>query len=135
MPGLYFKYDVSALKVIVKQDQEGFMHFLIRISSVIAGIIVISGMVFSPFIEKIDFDNNLNLVFFSSGYLNSLIQLIFDFFIRKISPQTYEQLHNPSTNTSIDAEPAQQTTWQPPNHLISNANQMAEENFNFTIKQ
>lgn len=44
MPGLYFKYDVSALKVIVKPDQEGFMHFLIRISSVIAGIIVISGV-------------------------------------------------------------------------------------------
>lgn len=43
IPGLYFKYDVSALKVIVKQDQEGFMTFLIRISSVIAGIIVISG--------------------------------------------------------------------------------------------
>lgn len=43
MPGLYFKYDVSALKVIVKPDQEGFMHFLIRLSSVIAGIIVISG--------------------------------------------------------------------------------------------
>lgn len=43
MPGLYFKYDVSALKVIVKPDQEGFMSFLIRISSVIAGIIVISG--------------------------------------------------------------------------------------------
>lgn len=45
MPGLYFKYDVSALKVIVKPDQESFMHFLIRISSVIAGIIVISGMI------------------------------------------------------------------------------------------
>lgn len=44
MPGLYFKYDVSALKVIVKQDQESFMSFLIRISSVIAGIIVISGI-------------------------------------------------------------------------------------------
>lgn len=43
MPGLYFKYDVSALKVIVKQDQEGFVQFLVRISSVIAGIIVISG--------------------------------------------------------------------------------------------
>lgn len=42
MPGLYFKYDVSALKVIVKPDQEGFMSFLIRICSVIAGIIVIS---------------------------------------------------------------------------------------------
>lgn len=46
MPGLYFKYDVSALKVIVKQDQEGFMNFLIRLSSVIAGIVVISGKCF-----------------------------------------------------------------------------------------
>lgn len=67
--------------------------------------------------------------------MNSLIQLMFDFCIRKISPQTYQQLHNPSTNTSVDAEPTPQTTWQHPNNLISNANQMAEANFNFTIKQ
>lgn len=48
--GLYFKYDVSALKVIVNQDREGFMQFLIRISSVIAGIIVISGILISNFL-------------------------------------------------------------------------------------
>lgn len=43
VPGLYFKYDVSALKVVVQQDRKSFMQFLIRLSSVVAGIIVISG--------------------------------------------------------------------------------------------
>lgn len=43
MPGLYFKYDMSALKVIVKQDRENMLQFIVRLSSIIAGIIVISG--------------------------------------------------------------------------------------------
>lgn len=78
--------------------------------------------------------------FVCSGYLNSLLQLICDFFIKKLSPQTYQQLHNEntSTNTAFEAQStpaAQQTTWQSPNNLISNANQMAEANFNFTINQ
>lgn len=139
MAGLYFKYDMSALKVIVKKDQEGFMHFLIRISSVIAGIIVISGRkknVMEIFV-KLFF-----IHFFSifSGYLNSLIQLIADFLIRKVSPQTYQQLHDPALNPSTlevksqtQAQP--QPNWPQPNNLISNANQMAEANFNFTVKQ
>ncbi|XP_031637367.1 endoplasmic reticulum-Golgi intermediate compartment protein 2 [Contarinia nasturtii] len=114
MPGLYFKYDVSALKVIVRQDHENFMHFLIRLSSVIAGIIV------------------------SVGYLNSLIQLITDFFISKVSPQTYQQLHNSNLNPIIVDEKPQSNWQQPqqPNNLISNANQMVDtNNFNFAVKQ
>lgn len=47
IPGLYFKYDMSALKVIVEQDRENFIHFLVRLSSVIAGIIVISSYLIS----------------------------------------------------------------------------------------
>lgn len=43
IPGLYFKYDMSALKVIVEQDQENVIGFIVRLSSVIAGIIAISG--------------------------------------------------------------------------------------------
>lgn len=76
-------------------------------------------------------------MFLLLGYLNSLLQLICDFFIRKVSPQTYQQLHEPdTTKTSIETEPAQQSPWPAqPNNLISNANQMAEANFNFTIKQ
>lgn len=41
--GLYFKYDMSALMVIVEQDQENIVNFIVRLSAVIAGIIVISG--------------------------------------------------------------------------------------------
>lgn len=134
MAGLYFKYDVSALKVIVKPDQEGFMHFLIRISSVIAGIIVISGDYFT-IIYHIQLINKLCFQCSFSGYLNSLIQLVCDFLIRKVSPQTYQQLHNPTTNAdAFDTKPVQPSS-QHPNHLITNANQMAESNFNFTVKQ
>lgn len=110
IPGLYFKYDVSALKVIVKQDHESFVSFLIRISSVIAGIIVIS------------------------GYLNSFIQLMCDTLIKTVSPETYKQLHNPNQTTFIAATP-QQSSQHQPNNLISNANQMAEVKFDFTVKQ
>lgn len=140
LPGLYFKYDVSALKVIVKQDQESFMNFLIRISSVIAGIIVISGRYNSKF-------NNLKLwnekgmkkyvecSLLLSGYLNSFIQLLCDYLIKKLSPETYQQLHNLSENTISAAKPTQQSTSQhQPNNLISNANQMADVDFNFTVK-
>lgn len=45
MPGLYFKYDMSALKVIVSQDREHLLQFFVRLSSIIAGIIVISGKI------------------------------------------------------------------------------------------
>lgn len=140
MPGLFFKYDVSALKVIVKPDQEGFMHFLIRISSVIAGIIVISGKTKCALkYFQLVF---LHLIIFL-GYLNSFIQLIIEFFIRKVSPQTYQQLHNPTLNiNNFDEKPqgleqpqAQPNWQQQPNNLISNANQMAEANFNFTVTQ
>lgn len=43
MPGLYFKYDVSALKVIVEQNRENIVQFLVRLCSITAGIIVICG--------------------------------------------------------------------------------------------
>jgi endoplasmic reticulum-Golgi intermediate compartment protein 2 len=43
-PGLYFKYDVSALKVIVTIDRENFITFLVRLCSVIAGIVILSSM-------------------------------------------------------------------------------------------
>lgn len=68
------------------------------------------------------------------GYLNSLIQLLCDYVIKTVSPETYKRLHN-ETESTIAAEP--QTNWQQqqPNNLISNANQMAEANFNFTVKQ
>lgn len=53
-PGIYFKYDVSALKVVIKEDRENVIKLLIRLCSVIAGIIVIC------------------------GFCNSIIQAVFD---------------------------------------------------------
>lgn len=48
LPGIYFKYDWSALKVVVKSElNDGFfdvIQFLIRLCSIISGIIVISGV-------------------------------------------------------------------------------------------
>ncbi|CAB0005666.1 unnamed protein product [Nesidiocoris tenuis] len=43
MPGIFFKYDFSALKVIVTQTREPLFQFFIRLSSTIAGVFVTAG--------------------------------------------------------------------------------------------
>jgi len=43
MSGLFFKYDMSALKVRVIQERDSIPQFLLRISSIICGIYVCSG--------------------------------------------------------------------------------------------
>ncbi|XP_018782791.1 PREDICTED: endoplasmic reticulum-Golgi intermediate compartment protein 2 [Bactrocera latifrons] len=43
-PGIYFKYDWSALKIIVRTDRDNLVQFIIRLCSIIAGIIVVSGI-------------------------------------------------------------------------------------------
>lgn len=108
MPGLYFKYDMSALKVVVTQDRENFVHFLVRISSVVAGIIVIS------------------------GYLNSFIQLIVDIVMRE-SSNNYQLLKSTNLIRPNDVTVASGVHKQ--NNLISNANQMADIPFNFAVKK
>ncbi|XP_019867900.1 endoplasmic reticulum-Golgi intermediate compartment protein 2 [Aethina tumida] len=45
MPGLFFKYDVSALKVTVMQERDNFGMFLARLCSIIGGVYVCSGIV------------------------------------------------------------------------------------------
>lgn len=68
-----------------------------------------------------------------SGYINSFIQLLSDFLIKKVSPETYKQLHDTNPLDAAAAKPQQSSA---ANHLISNANQMnAEVNFTFTVKQ
>ncbi|KAH8418960.1 hypothetical protein KR222_009987 [Zaprionus bogoriensis] len=44
-PGIYFKYDWSALKIVVSHDRDYLLTFVIRLCSIISGIIVISGAV------------------------------------------------------------------------------------------
>ncbi|KAH8274360.1 hypothetical protein KR044_010191 [Drosophila immigrans] len=44
-PGIYFKYDWSALKIVVSHDRDYLVTFVIRLCSIISGIIVISGAI------------------------------------------------------------------------------------------
>ncbi|KAB0795474.1 hypothetical protein PPYR_12313 [Photinus pyralis] len=45
MPGIFFKYDVSALKVTVRQERDNFGMFLARLCSIIAGIYICSSFI------------------------------------------------------------------------------------------
>ena len=45
MPGIYFKYDVNALKVKVMQDREGLLTFLVRLCAGVGGLVATSGLV------------------------------------------------------------------------------------------
>lgn len=105
---------MSALKVVVTQDRENFVHFLVRISSVVAGIIVIS------------------------GYLNSLIQLVVDFLTgnNESEPFNYQPMKTALTaNLVLPDDAVLASGMHKHNHLISNANQMANIPFNFTVKK
>ena len=42
IPGIFFKYDVSALKVQVTQERDSPVWFIVRLCATIAGICVIS---------------------------------------------------------------------------------------------
>lgn len=44
-PGIYFKYDWSAIKVIVQSDRDNVVQFAVRLCSIIAGIVVLSGII------------------------------------------------------------------------------------------
>lgn len=65
MPGLYFKYDMSALKVQVLIDRENLVKLTIRLCSVIAGVVVIS------------------------GFINTVLQKLLDGFLKTFAPQLY----------------------------------------------
>ncbi|XP_073995196.1 endoplasmic reticulum-Golgi intermediate compartment protein 2 isoform X2 [Rhodnius prolixus] len=47
VPGIFFKYDVSALKVIVTQSREPLLKFFIRLSSTVAGVFITAGFISS----------------------------------------------------------------------------------------
>ncbi|KAL3283936.1 hypothetical protein HHI36_018104 [Cryptolaemus montrouzieri] len=66
MPGIFFKYDVSALKVTVSQERDHFGMFLVRLCSIIGGVYV------------------------CSGFINSLVQFVYNFFTCNRNKQRYE---------------------------------------------
>jgi len=54
-PGIYFKYDVSALKVLASQDREGAAQFLIRLCAGVGGLVAVSKMVAGLVKALVDF--------------------------------------------------------------------------------
>lgn len=44
IPGLYFKYDMSALKIAVEPNRDNLFYLTVRLGSVISGIVVLSGV-------------------------------------------------------------------------------------------
>jgi len=44
-PGIYFKYDISAMKVEVTKDREGFFQFLVRLCASVGGLVATSTLV------------------------------------------------------------------------------------------
>lgn len=77
VPGLYFKYDMSALKVHVLIDRESLVQLTIRLCSVIAGVVHIC------------------------GFVNFLIQFVCDKFIKTFAPQlvAYQKMETPFQHT------------------------------------
>ena len=65
MPGVYIKYDVSALKVLVLLGRENIVKLVIRMCSVIAGIIVIA------------------------SFVNSFLLKLWENFLKVFAPQIY----------------------------------------------
>lgn len=65
MPGIYIKYDMSALKVLVLLARENVIKMSIRLCSVIAGIIVIS------------------------SFINTILQRFWETFLKTFAPQIY----------------------------------------------
>jgi len=54
-PGIYFKYDLSALKVEVSQDRPGFIQFLVRLCAGVGGLVATSAIVSNLVKNLVDF--------------------------------------------------------------------------------
>ncbi|TDG40856.1 hypothetical protein AWZ03_012719 [Drosophila navojoa] len=99
-PGIYFKYDWSALKIVVSHDRDNLVTFVIRLCSIISGIIVISGAV------------------------NALLVAIQRRLLRTFAPQLYQRL--PGATPPPPAPPAPiSSVPMPANDLLNTANLMA----------
>lgn len=45
IPGIFFKYDTSAMKIIVKQQRDSIVQFLVKLCATVGGIFVTSGLI------------------------------------------------------------------------------------------
>ncbi|XP_030568774.1 endoplasmic reticulum-Golgi intermediate compartment protein 2 [Drosophila novamexicana] len=101
LPGIYFKYDWSALKIVVSHDRDYLLTFVIRLCSIISGIIVISGAV------------------------NALLLGLQRRLLRFFAPQLYQRLPGAPPTVSVASVRASAAPTAPVNELLSTANLMA----------
>lgn len=45
LPGVFFFYDLSPIKVTVREERASFLHFLTNICAIIGGIFTVSGII------------------------------------------------------------------------------------------
>ncbi|KAI8116674.1 hypothetical protein FF38_04773 [Lucilia cuprina] len=104
-PGIYFKYDWSALRIIVRTDRDNLIQFIIRLCSIIAGIIVISGI------------------------LNYILVSVQKCLLQTFAPQLlHKRLKETPEHSPLAAAPvALPTPVVVTNDLISNANKMSAQ--------
>lgn len=46
MAGIFFKYDVNPLKVIIREDEYTFLQLILRIFGCAGGLYIVTGIVF-----------------------------------------------------------------------------------------
>ena len=46
MPGIFVKYDLTALKIKVIEEHKPYWQFLVRLCGIIGGVFVVSGKTF-----------------------------------------------------------------------------------------
>ncbi|XP_060665769.1 endoplasmic reticulum-Golgi intermediate compartment protein 2 [Drosophila nasuta] len=92
-PGIYFKYDWSALKIVVSHDRDYLLTFVIRLCSIISGIIVISGA------------------------MNSLLLTLQRRLLQLFAPQLYQRHLNSKQSSALLASSSSSPATSPPSAL------------------
>lgn len=94
VPGLYFKYDMSALKVIVHLNRDNIIQFGIRLCSIISGIVVISGLI------------------------NSFLQHALRGFLKTMAPQLVQHIQDAQRHNITVTTPVPSTGLKPQSNLL-----------------
>ncbi|KAM3958334.1 endoplasmic reticulum-Golgi intermediate compartment protein 2 [Aphomia sociella] len=81
VPGIFFKYDMAALKVKVYQERENILQFMLRLFSIIGGIYVIV------------------------GFINSIVLVIRTHLFNKVAPQVLRQKQVDSKSKYVQSNP------------------------------
>ena len=55
MPGIFFKYDISALKIQIKETHKSYLEFLIRIIGIVGGVFATTMLFNSTFESATEF--------------------------------------------------------------------------------